>query len=77
MLVLAEQFAQPNMAYLAPEAAGGLWWPQSFVAPLQAIVRDLEAKDVARERIVVAGFSRPSSSAPRPSAICFAHERAP
>lgn len=72
MLMLAEEFAQPDVAYLAPEAAGGSWWPQSFLAPLSAnepgltsglsaigtIVRHLETEGISRERVVIAGFSQ-------------------
>ena len=36
MLVLAERLALPDIACLAPEAAGNSWWPQSFLAPVAA-----------------------------------------
>ncbi|MET0840774.1 MAG: hypothetical protein ABWX95_01410 [Methyloceanibacter sp.] len=36
MLVLAEHLALPDIASLAPEAAGNSWRPQSFLAPIAA-----------------------------------------
>ena len=34
MLQLAQSLALPDVAWLAPEAAGHSWWPSSFLAPL-------------------------------------------
>jgi hypothetical protein len=34
MLSLAEIFAQPDLAYLAPQATGRSWYPYSFLAPI-------------------------------------------
>jgi phospholipase/carboxylesterase len=31
---LAEVFAQPDVAYLAPQAPDGSWYPYSFLAPI-------------------------------------------
>ena len=36
MLALAEHLALPDIASLAPEAAGNSWRPQSFLAPIAA-----------------------------------------
>ena len=36
MLALAERLALPDVACVAPEAAGNSWWPQSFLAPITA-----------------------------------------
>src|SRR5436189_3685978 len=47
MLDLAEQLAVPDIAYLAPEAAGYSWWPQSFLAPLAANEPGLSSRLVA------------------------------
>lgn len=72
ILGLFEHLAIDDVAALAPEAAGHSWWPQSFLAPLAAnepflssalavvgdLVGSLEARGVARERIVVCGFSQ-------------------
>jgi phospholipase/carboxylesterase len=72
MLNLAGHFAIPDVAYVALEAAGRSWWPNSFLAPLSAnepaltsglsavrrVVDHLEAEGFAPERIVVLGFSQ-------------------
>jgi phospholipase/carboxylesterase len=72
MLGLAEHMAIPDIAYLAPEAAGHSWWPQSFLAPLAAnepglssslgavarLMEHLEREGFSRERVVVLGFSQ-------------------
>src|SRR2546430_14675963 len=34
MLELAAQWNQPDFTYLAPQAAGKSWYPDSFLAPL-------------------------------------------
>jgi len=34
ILSLGEEFAQDDIAYLAPQAARGTWYPYSFLAPL-------------------------------------------
>ena len=36
MLPLAEVIAMPDLCYLAPQAAGNTWYPQSFMAPTAA-----------------------------------------
>lgn len=72
MLSLAEHFAIADIAYLAPEAAGRSWWPQSFLAPLTAnepalssslgaiarLMEYLEGEGFSRQRVVVLGFSQ-------------------
>lgn len=72
MIGLAEHLALPDLAVLAPEAAGRSWWPDSFLAPLaanepglssglsavEALLGDLEAEGFARERTVLVGFSQ-------------------
>lgn len=72
MLNLAEHFAIPDVAYVALEAAGRSWWPNSFLAPLAAnepavssgisavarVVEHLEAEGFGSERLVVLGFSQ-------------------
>jgi predicted esterase len=72
ILTLADEFAQPDVAYLAPQAAGNTWYPYSFLAPteqnepglssgLQAI-RDvrgrIEQAGLPAERTVLLGFSQ-------------------
>ena len=35
MLAFAEVLAQPDFAYIAPQAPGGSWYPYSFLAPIE------------------------------------------
>lgn len=72
ILSLHEELALPKLAALAPQAASGTWYPQSFLAPLEAnqpfldsalhrvesIVADLLARGIASNRIAVLGFSQ-------------------
>jgi predicted esterase len=72
ILALSREFSASDVAYVAPQAAGGTWYPYSFLAPveqnepglssalrlLSRLVDDLQRQGVARERIVVAGFSQ-------------------
>jgi predicted esterase len=72
MLGLAAVLAHPGFAYLAPAAAGGTWYPESFLAPIArnepgissgiAVVHGLIDRAVAggvpEERIVLLGFSQ-------------------
>ena len=36
ILGLGREIGRPDLAWLAPQAAGGAWYPQSFLAPLEA-----------------------------------------
>lgn len=72
MLRLAEHLALPDAAFLAPAAAGGSWWPASFLAPLAAnepglssglgvlrtLIGRLQDSGVGTDRIVLLGFSQ-------------------
>ena len=72
ILGLAQHFAVPSVAYLAPEAAGGAWYPARFLAPLEHnqpwldsalrrfgdVVDSVRAAGVPEERIVLGGFSQ-------------------
>ncbi|PAP78290.1 alpha/beta hydrolase [Rubrivirga marina] len=72
ILGLAREFDRPDVAYLAPQAAGGAWYPNSFLAPLEAnepglssgiaavlrAVAEAEAAGIPRERVVLGGFSQ-------------------
>lgn len=72
MLALAEVFAQPDLAYLAPEAAGRSWYPYSFLAPivrnepflssalamLDRLLALLGSEAFEPERVVLLGFSQ-------------------
>lgn len=72
ILTLAPLLGVDDVAYLAPQAAGGTWYPHSFMAPIpsnepgiasgmRAIGRVLDrivAAGVPRERTVLLGFSQ-------------------
>jgi predicted esterase len=72
MLSLAEHLALPDIACVAPEAAGSSWWPRSFLAPIAAnepwlssglaavgrVAEDLERQGFGRGRTVLLGFSQ-------------------
>jgi len=72
ILELADDFALDDIAYLAPQAAQNTWYPYSFLAPIEenqpwlssalakvlAVVRLCVAAGVARERVIVCGFSQ-------------------
>jgi phospholipase/carboxylesterase len=72
MLALAEAFAQPDLAYFAPQAAGRSWYPYSFLAPIErnepflssalralgGLVERLGAAGFPPERVVLLGFSQ-------------------
>lgn len=72
MLAFAETLASPDIAYLAPAAAGRSWWPASFLAPIEAnepglssglgfldgLVERLEGDGFGPDRIVIMGFSQ-------------------
>jgi predicted esterase len=69
---LAQLFERPDIAYLAPEAAGHVWYPNRFLAPrdsnepwlssaLAVIARLVAAAGVAGtppERVAILGFSQ-------------------
>ncbi|MEZ4591125.1 MAG: dienelactone hydrolase family protein [Chloroflexota bacterium] len=72
ILELAAVLPHPEMAYLAPQAAGNTWYPHSFLAPmeqnqpgldsgLQAVaeaVAKVEAAGIPAEKIIIGGFSQ-------------------
>ena len=72
ILELASVLPHPEMAYLAPQARGNTWYPQSFLAPmpqnepgissgLQALaeaVAQAEAVGIPAEKIIIGGFSQ-------------------
>jgi phospholipase/carboxylesterase len=72
ILSLAEVFAQPEVAYVAPQAPGNAWYPLSFLAPIErnepflsaslgrvaAIVDALREIGFASARIMLLGFSQ-------------------
>ncbi|CCB67484.1 MULTISPECIES: alpha/beta hydrolase [unclassified Hyphomicrobium] len=72
MLGLADAFEASDIAYVAPQARSGSWYPQSFMAPiaqnephlssalktLSDVVADVERQGVPSEKIVLLGFSQ-------------------
>lgn len=72
MLPLADVVALPDLCYLAPQAEGHTWYPQSFMAPtaanepyltraldrVAAIIADILAAVVAPEKLAIVGFSQ-------------------
>jgi phospholipase/carboxylesterase len=72
MLPLADAFAQPDVAYLAPQAPGRTWYPYSFLAPFAqnepalslslatvgSLVDEIARQGVPRERVFLLGFSQ-------------------
>ena len=72
ILALAGELAHPDLAYLAPQAAGNTWYPHSFLMPLAQnepylssalqrvgeVVAQVEAAGIPAERIILGGFSQ-------------------
>ena len=72
ILSLSEEFLDAGFIYMAPQAAGSVWYPQTFLAPLKAnepglssalsviesIERNLNTAGVPSERIILLGFSQ-------------------
>lgn len=72
MLGLAKAFATPDIAYVAPQAPSGSWYPYSFMAPfarnephlghaltmLSDVVDDLGKQGLPAERVALLGFSQ-------------------
>ena len=72
ILGLADAFAAPDVAWVAPQAAGNTWYPYPFLAPIQqnepgissglrvigGLVKLLESEGSPAGRIVVMGFSQ-------------------
>jgi phospholipase/carboxylesterase len=72
ILELAGPLATPGVAYLAPQAAGGAWYPQRFMEPIErnepwltdalatvgTVLDQLKAAGIGAERTVLLGFSQ-------------------
>jgi predicted esterase len=72
MLPLADAFGRNDIAYLAPRAAGNTWYPNSFLAPIEAnetwlssalsvlgaLVDRLAADGFSSDRVGIIGFSQ-------------------
>lgn len=70
-MMLAAELMLPGFAYLAPQAAGGAWYPHPFTAPMQrnepylssalevlASVLTTIEETIPAERVVLLGFSQ-------------------
>jgi predicted esterase len=72
ILTLADQFAQPGFAYLAPQAAENTWYPNRFLAPLDtnepwlssalafvgSVLAEITKAGISYERVILLGFSQ-------------------
>ncbi len=72
ILELATVLPHPEMAYVAPQAQGNTWYPQSFMAPmpqnepwlssaLQTVadtVAKVEEAGIPADKLIIAGFSQ-------------------
>lgn len=72
ILGLADQFSARDIAYVAPQAAGSTWYPNSFLAPIAqnepwlgsalrivaGLVEDFTARGIPADRLAVMGFSQ-------------------
>lgn len=72
ILALGNELAHPDLAYLAPQAAGNTWYPHSFLMPLAQnepylssalqrigeVVAQIKAAGIRTERIILGGFSQ-------------------
>lgn len=72
ILTLADELYHPEVAYVAPQAAGGSWYPYSFLAPIPdnepgissgiemiaQLVDQITAAGVRPDRLVIGGFSQ-------------------
>lgn len=72
IMTLAPELRADDLAFLAPQATNGSWYPFSFLAPLShnepflsaalealgAVVAHLEANGIPAERVALLGFSQ-------------------
>ena len=72
ILDLVPVLERPEFTYVAPAAAGGTWYPNSFMTPregnepgissglfvIESLVADLLAQGLASDRIMLLGFSQ-------------------
>ncbi|HET8923122.1 MAG TPA: dienelactone hydrolase family protein [Candidatus Acidoferrum sp.] len=72
ILGLADELQVPDLAYLAPEAAGNTWYPYSFLAPVEhnepwltsalqsvaSILEDLSSSGIGHNQVAFVGFSQ-------------------
>jgi predicted esterase len=72
ILTLAPALEMPDVAFLAPQAAGGTWYPYSFLAPIERnepgitsgmrtiarVLERVESSGIPPERTMLLGFSQ-------------------
>lgn len=72
ILGLADALAHPGFAYLAPEAAGGSWYPYGFLSPIEhnepylssaletiaGLLQNLEEAGMGAKQTMLLGFSQ-------------------
>ena len=72
ILGVADSVRQPGFVYLAPQAAGYSWYPNSFLAPIASnepglssglaviasLLEQLEGHNIPAERTIILGFSQ-------------------
>lgn len=72
ILTLAQALNRPGFAYVAPQASGNTWYPNSFLAPIPSnepgissgmqairdVLAQLESAGIPAERTVLLGFSQ-------------------
>jgi phospholipase/carboxylesterase len=72
IITLSEEFPDSDIAYLAPQAAGSVWYPLSFLSPIAAnepglssglaVLQEIEVRvqdaGIASERVILLGFSQ-------------------
>jgi predicted esterase len=72
ILTVADELAQPGFAYLAPQAAGNTWYPNSFLAPIPSnepglssglaaiadVLTQVSEASILPERTMLLGFSQ-------------------
>jgi predicted esterase len=72
ILGLSREFRTPDVAYLAPQAAGGTWYPSSFLAPIEQnepwlgsalaliarLLDTLQQRNIPASRVALMGFSQ-------------------
>ena len=72
ILTVADELAQPGFAYLAPQAGGNTWYPNSFLAPIPSnepglssglaaitdVLTQVSKAGILPERTMLLGFSQ-------------------
>jgi predicted esterase len=72
ILSLSDEFLDPSFAYVAPQAAGSVWYPHTFLSPMEtnepgissgmSVLESIESRlnegGIPSERIILLGFSQ-------------------